>query len=83
MVDLCFELISFATNVNQGDDGLLVEAVELLFSICKVRMPLVVDRIPAFYKCYNSLFVKVAKRASECDRDDVENLVCAAHKLEK
>lgn len=82
MIDLCFELISFAANVNRQDDELLVEAIELLFGICKVRMPLVLDRIPTFYLCYKNLFVEVAKRSSEGD-ENVETLTCAAHKLEK
>lgn len=82
MIDLCFELISFAVNVKCTEDELLVEAIELLFGICKVRMPLVLDRIPTFYLCYKNLFIETAKRSTE-DGRNIETLVCAAHKLEK
>ena len=64
-------------------DELLVECVEMLFVFCLIWRSMLLDRIPAFYLCYKSLFAIIVHRASNTKIESVESLSCAVHKLEK
>lgn len=62
---------------------MLLDAAELLFSLGKIRMALLLDRVPSFYLCYKELFTKVAlhSKVSGCENEEI--MVSTTHKLEK
>lgn len=81
-IDTCFDFISSAVNAAASDE-LLTECVEMLFVFCLIWRSKLLDRIPAFYVHYKSLFVQIVRRAEDGKCENVEAISCVAHKLEK
>lgn len=83
IIDVCFDLVTSITSSECVELSTLSDCVELLFVFYAVREKFLLDRIPSFYLCYKSLFVRLVRKCGIEEGNDPVAMATATHKMEK